>query len=122
MKDLMNCSSSVPKDLLYLELAILPTCYVIQIRRLLSFHHLLNQRKDSLLYKFFMEQLTNPTHRDWVSQVLQELEDLNIKLVIKDIELLSKEQYKTVIKEAVYKKAFSDLLLRKQSRQSEHAK
>ena len=35
---------------------------------------------------------------------------------------MSKEQYKTVIKEAVYKKAFVDLLLRKQSRQSEHAK
>ena len=122
MKDLMNCSSLVPKDLLYLELAILPIRYVIQIRRLLYFPNLLKQRNDSLLYKFFMAQLTNPTHRDWVSQVLQELEDLNIKLEVEDIELFTKEQYKTVIKEAVYKKACVDLLLRKQSRQSEHAK
>ena len=44
------------------------------------------------------------------------------KLKIEDIELLSKEQYKTVIKEAVYKKAFVDLLLRKQSTQPEIAK
>ena len=48
----------------------------------------------SLLFKFFMALLTNPTHRDWVSQVLQELEDLNMILEIEEIELLSKEQYK----------------------------
>ena len=122
IKELMNCSSSVPKELLYLELAILPIRYVIQIRRLLYFHHILRQRKDSLLHKFFMAQLTNPRQRDWVSQVLQEVEDLNINLEIKDIELLSKEKYKSLIKEVVYKRAFSNLLIRKQSKTSEHAK
>ena len=86
IKDLMECSSSVPKELLYLELAILPIRYVIQIRRLLYFHHLLHQRKESLLYRFFFAQLSNPTHRDWVSQVLQELEDLEIKYEIHDLE------------------------------------
>ena len=45
IKDLMECSSSVPKELLYLELAILPLLYVIQIRKLLYFHYLLKQRK-----------------------------------------------------------------------------
>ena len=80
IRELMDCSSSVPKDLLYLELSILPIRYVIQIRRFLYFQHILKQKKDSLLYRFFMAQLTNPTHRDWVSQVLQELEETNIKI------------------------------------------
>ena len=35
---------------------------------------------------------------------------------------MSKEQYKEIINEAVYRKAFSDLLQRKQSKQSEHTK
>ena len=39
-----------------------------------------------------MAQLTNPTNRDWVSQVHQELEDLNIILEMEDIEILPKEQ------------------------------
>ena len=69
-----------------------------------------------------MTQLSNPTHKDWISQVLKELEDLNIKLEIEQIASLSKEKYREIIKEAVYRKAFSDLLQRKQSRQSEHAK
>ena len=80
IREVMDCSSSVPKDLLYLELSILPIRYVIQIRRFLYFQHILKQKEDSLLYRFFMAQLTNPTHRDWVSQVLQELEETNIKI------------------------------------------
>ena len=71
MRELMECSRSVPRDLLYLELAIVPIRYVIQIRRLLYLQHILKQKKDSLLHRFFMAQLANPTHRDWVSQVLQ---------------------------------------------------
>ena len=57
-----------------------------------------------------------------VSQVLKELEDLDIKLEIEQIASLSKGKYKEIIKEAVYRKALSDLLQRKQSRQSERAK
>ena len=34
------------------------------------------------MHKFFMAQLSNPTHKDWVSQDLKELEDLDIKLEI----------------------------------------
>ena len=66
-----------------------------------------------------MAQLRYPTQKDWVSQVLKELE---IKLEIKEIKVMSKDKYKSLIKEAVYNKAFSDLLKRKDGRQSENAK
>lgn len=69
-----------------------------------------------------MAQLSNPTHRDWVSQVLQELEELEIQLEIEEIEVMSKVQYKSLIKEAVYNRAFSDLLRRKEGRNSDNAK
>ena len=120
IRELMDCSSSVPKDLLYLELSILPIRYVIQIRRFLYFQHILKQKKDSLLYRVLMAQLTNPTHRDWVSQVLQELEDVQIQLEIQEIVLMSKYKYKNLIKEAVYSKAFSDLIKRKEGRSSDN--
>ena len=113
IKDLIECSSSVPKELLYLELTILPIRYVIKIGRLLYFHYLLKQRKESLINKFFFAPLSNPTHRDWVSQVLQELEDLEIKYEIHDLESMSRERYKNMNKEVVYKKAFSELLHKK---------
>ena len=97
-------------------------CHTLQIRRLSYFQHILQQRKDSSLHKFFMAQLSYPTHKDWVSHVLKELDDLDIKFEIEQVPSLSKEKYNESIKEAVYRKAFSDLLQRKQSRQSELAK
>ena len=60
-----------------------------------------------------MGQLSNPTHTDWVSQV---------QLEIKEIVVMSKDQYKSVIKEAVYHKAFLDLLKSKRGRRLENAK
>ena len=53
LRNLMECSYSVPKDLLYLELGVLPIRYIIQTRRLLYLHHVLQQEKESLLYKIF---------------------------------------------------------------------
>ena len=43
-----------------------------------------------------MAQLANPTHRDWVSQVLQELEDLNLNSLEEQIYLIRilKENFK----------------------------
>ena len=88
----MNCSYMVPKDLLYLELAITPIRYIIQTRRLLYLHHILQQKKESLLYRFFATQLSNPTPRDWVSQVLEDLLGLNIQYEIEEIGNMKKLQ------------------------------
>ena len=48
LRNLMECSYSVPKDLLYLELGVLPIRYIIQTRRLLNLNHVLQQEKESL--------------------------------------------------------------------------
>ena len=90
VRNLMNCSSTVPKDLLYLELSILPIRFIIQTIRLLYLHHILKQKFTSLLYRFFMAQLTHPSHNDWVSQVLKDLEDLSIELEIEEITSMKK--------------------------------
>ena len=122
IRNLMNCSSSVPKDLLYLELALLPIRFIIQIRRLLYLHHILQQKEDSLLYKFFMAQLTFPTPKDWVTQVLEDIENLSIELEIEEIKIMKKSTFKKIVKKAVHEKAFSYLQERKNSRNSDNAK
>ena len=122
IRDLMNCSRSVPKDLLYLELGILPIRYIVQTRRLLYLHHILCQESQSLLYRFFIAQLENPTQRDWVSQVLEDLEYINVDLEIEAIKSLKRDKFKEIIKEAVKLKAFSDLKQRKKGRNLENSK
>ena len=87
----MNCSSSVAKDLLYLELGILPIGYIIQQRRISYLHHILQQETKSLLYRFFIAQLENPTPRDWTCQVLDDLEEINVNLEIEEIKCMKRE-------------------------------
>ena len=106
MQNIMECSSSVPKDLLYFELALLPIRFIIQTRRLLYFHHILQQKRDSLLHRFFMAQLTHPTARDWVSQVLEQLEDQPLNLEIEEIKVKNKISFLEMVKEAIRKRHF----------------
>ena len=122
IRDIMNCSSFVPKDLLYLELAIIPIRYIIQTRRLLYLHHILQQDIGSLLYRFFAAQLENPTRKDWVSQILDDLEELEIDFELEEIQRMSKEKYKKIVKHSVEKKAFLYLKEKKENRKSEHSK
>ena len=69
-----------------------------------------------------MAQLTYPTHKDWVSQVLEDIEYLSIELEIEDIKTMKKECFKKIVKEAVRKNAFIYSQERKESRISENAK
>ena len=122
MRDLFSCSSSVSKDLLYLELGLVQIRHIIEMRRLLYLHHILKQRKDSLLHRFFMAQLTNPTKGDWVSQVLSNLSEFPINLELRDIQNMSAKKYKLIVKNHIKEKAFRYLTARKEGRQSEHSK
>ena len=89
----MKCSSSVAKDLLYLELGILPIRFIIKTGRILYLHHILQQENQSLLYRFFIAQIEDPTPRDWVSQVLEDLEEININLELDKIRHMKKEKF-----------------------------
>ena len=69
-----------------------------------------------------MDQLNNPTAKDWVSQVLEELEDLSINYQIEEIEAMKKTFFKNIVKEAIKKKAFDYLMEKKRKRTSDNAK
>ena len=73
MRNLMECSYSVPKDLFYLELGVLPFKYKIQTRIFLFLHSVLQQNKESLVYTFYIAHTSNPNPRDWVSTALEYL-------------------------------------------------
>ena len=72
LRNLFLCSRNVPKDLLYLEMGLVSISYIIKERRLMVLHHVLNQKKDSLVLRFVMAQIHYPTHKDWDSTVLDD--------------------------------------------------
>lgn len=53
-------------------------------------HHILQQKEDSLFYRFFMAQLNSPSNKDWVSSVLDEMIQLEINLELEDKKYMKK--------------------------------
>ena len=60
IKNLFNCSSCVPTELLYLELGLWPIRHIIMKRRCLYLHHILQQDENSLLFRFFLSRYRSP--------------------------------------------------------------
>ena len=122
MKNLFQCSSCVAVDLLYLELGVWPIRHIIMKRRCLYLHHILQQKEDSTLFKFFLTQLKNPRQGDWVSQVLSDLEKLEIHIELEQIQRMSENKYNQLLTKQINKEAFNWLLEKKMSRKSANAK
>ena len=122
MRNLFECSRNVPKDLLYLEIGVIPISFIIKGRKLVFLHHILQQKEESLLFRFFMAQMNFPSHNDWVSSVLEDMKELEIELEIEDIQLMPKVKFKEYVNEKVSKSAFKYIMKRKASRNSDKSK
>ena len=83
--EILECSRSIPLDLYYLEFSVIPISYLVKIRRQMGLHHILHQEEQSLLYRFFIAQLSNPTKGDWATEALEVIKYLDLKLDLDDI-------------------------------------
>ena len=83
--------------MLYLELGILPTRFIIMGRCAMYLHYLLSS-KGTLLYKFFMAQVEHPCKGDWVSTVSKDLQQLDITKNYKEIKMMSTDSFREVVK------------------------
>ena len=116
---ILNCSSQVTHETLYLELGLMPIRFIIKLRRIIYFQHILHQKPNNfLIYNFLLAQIEEPKRNDWASTVKADLEELNIDSSISEIEAMKSETYKTICKEKIKKKAFEYL----ENRKSEHEK
>ena len=92
------------------------------MRRCLYLYHIIKQNENSLMFKFFMAQLKKSKNGDWASQVLKDLEDFKINLELEEIQNLSLEKYKLIVKLGAINFAFEKLINKKKSTKSENVK
>ena len=119
LKKILNCSSQIPHEVLYLELGLMPARFIILLRRILYLQHILKQRnKETLLYRFFKAQMENPTKNDWVTGVLKDLEKVDIDLELIEIEYIFEERFRNICKLKVKSLAFEYLNNKLNQRQS----
>ena len=79
--------------MLYLELGLMPIYYIIILRKILYLQHILKQRNsNSLIYQVFKAQLERPKSKDWVSQIMKDMEEIEIYMELIEIEQMNKKQ------------------------------
>ena len=62
----------------------------------------------------FEAQIKNRTKNDWISTVLTDMEQLGVTATFADIKQISKGEWKAMIRRSIEKKAFENLMTRKQ--------
>ena len=98
MKEILETPVSTPKEMLYLEMGVIPIRYIIKMRRLNFLQYILHEDKNSLVHSCLTAQLENPSPGDWGLSCLKDLEELDIKWNISDIENMSKSSFRNIVR------------------------
>ena len=102
IRQLLKAPKGTPKEVLYLELGIIPFRDIIIGRRLNFLHSILNENPHSLIYKFFEAQWKYRTKRDWVTIVQKDLEYLELQdLSLETIKNMKKIQFRRLVKQEI---------------------
>ena len=85
--------------MLYLELGVIPIRFKIIERRLNFLWYILHEDEETLINMFLQAQLKSPVHGDWGQTCYKDLEELDISLTINDIERMSEQSFRRLVKE-----------------------
>ena len=104
---ILEVPGTVPHTALYLELGILQLSVVIKVRRLMYLQSILKGSNDGMLFKVFKTQWYYPVKGDWTDLVKNDLENFDYNL--DEIKLMSRDQFKKIVKERARNYAFQSL-------------
>ena len=109
LRSILKAPISTPKEMLYLELGCTPFRELIRKRRLSFLFYILHEKQESMVYRFFQTQYKNRTSKDWVSTILKDLKELNLKVSIDDIKEMKKSKFMNMLKRSTEEKAYMEL-------------
>ena len=93
-----------------MELGVVPLRFEVMKRKVLFLQYILQQKKDSMIYKVFEATLKNPLKNDFVQTCEKYLKSLKINLSLTEIEKLTKWRFKKIVKEKTTLAAFEFLM------------
>ena len=96
--------------MLYLELGVMPLKHVIRKRRLEFLHYILEQEKESLLSRVFQSQLENPSRKDWITTIKNDLQEIDLNIQFDDIKNMRKDDFKNLVKRKIEANALQELV------------
>ena len=97
LRRILDAPVTTAKEMLYLELGVIPIRHIIRGRRLNFLKYILQQDQTSLIYRFFQVQRDTANKYDWISTVIKDIEELDLKLTIDDIQIMPKSTFKRLV-------------------------
>ena len=113
LRKILDVPKTTPKVGIYMECGVMPLSFIIRMRRLLIYGHILHRDKDELLFKFYNVQRWSPSEGDWILQVRKDMADINLDLSEAEIKSMSKYMFKKLVKQKIIRFAISILKSRK---------
>ena len=84
LRKIFKTSRSCPIVQMYLEFGQYPARFELRKMRCLFLKQILNEDKNSQLYRFFKLQMNNPVKGDWVTTCMNDLKELKINLTLEE--------------------------------------
>ena len=82
-----------------------------------NFESILNEREDSMMLKFINLQREQPSKGDWMSTCMSDLKTLSLTNTLEDLKNMSKEEFKTILKQRIRIVAFQYLKYKQGSKE-----
>ena len=109
LRRVLECPMSTPKEMLYLELGVLPLRYIIKMRRLNFLQYILKEDNNSLIYSFLKGQLEKPTKGDWGQSCQKNLAELEIEMGFEEIERTKLSRFRNLVRTRTAIEALNNL-------------
>ena len=87
----------------------LPFRDIIRKQRLLFLHYILNENPESLIHRFFKVQQNTRNQKDWVSKVINDLEELEVDIAFDTLKNMKKCSFSALLNKSIETTAFKRL-------------
>ena len=109
LRGLLKAPKSTPKEMLFLELGVVPFREIIRQRRLGFLFYILHENQGSMIHRFFESQRKNKSSKDWVTTILRDIKELNLDMEIEDIRKMKNDFFMNTVKRTVKHKTLENL-------------
>ena len=109
LRKLLKAPITTPKEIIFLELGVLPLRDIIKQRRLNFLFYIIKQKDESMIKRVFQSQIKNKSKKDWITTILKDIEELNLNVTFEDIKKMSKGHWTNIIKESIKDNVFQKL-------------
>ena len=115
LRSVLKAPKCTPTEMLYLELGCVPFRHLIIKRRIMFLHYILNENKNSMIYRFLMAQIRKQSKNDWISQVQNDLKKLDMNENLEVLKEMKKSKLKIKLDRLIRNSAFQELISKKET-------